>query len=95
MNDFINFYKKNNINAAIIATVVSRLIGDLLYSFIDNILFPIIKIDINSDGKPDINSYINNHLNIFGMKFKFIKFLIELIKFFILLYIIYIITSKI
>ena len=95
MNDFINFYKKNNINAAIVATVVSRLVSDLLYSFIDNILFPIIRIDLNSDGKPEISNYINNNVNVLGMKFKIIKFLVELIKFFILLYIIYFITSKI
>ena len=89
MKKILKFYSENSFKAAVIATVLSRLISDLLYSFIDNIIYPIFKIDLDNDGKPDINSYINNYINIFGIKIKFYKFLIEFLKFIFLLYIIY------
>ena len=93
MKKFIQFYSNNNFNNAVIATVLSRLIADLLYSFIDNIIYPLIKIDLNNDGKPDINSYVNSHVNIFGIKLKLSKFIIDIFKFLLLLYIIYLIMS--
>ena len=93
MKKFIQFYSNNNFNNAVIATVLSRLIADLLYSFIDNIIYPLMKIDLNNDGKPDINNYVNSHINIFGIKFKISKFLVDSFKFLLLLYIIYFIMS--
>ena len=63
VTNFFSFLKENNIMEAAIATVFSRMIADLSYSFIDNILLPIFKIDLNNDGKPDLNSFINMILN--------------------------------
>lgn len=94
MKKFIQFYTNNNFKSAVIATVLSRLISDLLYSFIDNIIYPIIKIDLDNNGKPDLNSYIHSHINIFGIKLKFFKFLVEFSKFLLLLFIIYLLMSN-
>ena len=58
-NDFYIFIKDNQIIATAIATIFSRLIADVSYSFIDNILLPIINIDLDNDGKAEINSFKN------------------------------------
>ena len=50
-------------------------------------------LDLNNDGKPDINSYVNSHVNIFGIKLKLSKFITDIFKFLLLLYIIYLIMS--
>lgn len=78
---------------AAIATVFSRMIADLSYSFIDNILLPIFKIDLNNDGKPDLNSFINTKLDIFGCKVKIGLFILEIIKFLSVLLILYYISK--
>ena len=56
-NDFYIFIKDNQIIATTIATIFSRLIADVSYSFIENILLPIINIDLDNDFKADINSF--------------------------------------
>ena len=89
INNFKNFYNNNNIKSAILATIFSRLISDTLYSFIDNILLPIIKIDLNYDGKPEINSIINKNVVIFNIKIKLFKFLLELFKLIFIIYILF------
>ena len=89
VSNFLSFLKENNIMEAAIATVFSRMIADLSYSFIDNILLPIFKIDLNDDGKPDLNSFINTKINIFGCNIKIGIFILEIIKFFSVLLILY------
>lgn len=89
VTNFFSFLKENNIMEAAIATVFSRMIADLSYSFIDNILLPIFKIDLNNDGKPDLDSFINTKLDIFGCKIKLGLFILEIFKFFSILLILY------
>lgn len=89
INKFNKFYNDNNIKSAILATILSRLVSDTLYSFIDNLLLPIIKVDIDNNGKPDINSIINKNLVIFNIKIKLFRFLLELFKLFFIVFILF------
>jgi len=88
-NDFYIFIKDNHIITTSIATIFSRLITDISYSFIDNILLPIINIDLNNDGKAEINSFKNKKILISGIAFKIGPFIIEIIKFICILYMLY------
>ena len=93
MKKFVNFLSEYHFKSAIVATVLSRLISDLLYSLIDNIIYPIIRIDLNNDGKPDIKSYVNSSTNILGIKLKLSKFIVDFFKFIFLIFIIYLLIS--
>ena len=88
-NDFYIFIKDNQIIATTIATIFSRLIADVSYSFIDNILLPIINIDLDNDGNAEINSFKNKKFKMAGITFKIGPFVIEIIKFLCILYMLY------
>ena len=89
INDFYIFIKDNHIIATAIATIFSKIITDLSYSFIDNILLPIINIDLDDDGKSDINNIKNKIINLYGISFKVGPFVIEIIKFVCILLILF------
>ncbi len=89
INDFYIFIKDNHIIATAIATIFSKIISDLSYSFIDNILLPIINIDIDNDGKSDINDFKNKIFEVYGISFKIGPFAIELIKFLVIVFILF------
>tara|TARA_Y200000002_G_C22659295_1_gene654974 strand:+ start:181 stop:477 length:297 start_codon:yes stop_codon:yes gene_type:complete len=88
-SDFYNFIKDNHIITTTIVTIFSKLITDVSYSFIDNIILPIINIDLDNDGKADINSFKNKRINIFGVNLKIGLFTIEILKFIPVLFILY------
>ncbi len=93
INEFYTFLNDNQIFATAIATIFSKIISDLSYSFIDNMLLPIINIDLNNDGKSDIADFKNKIININGIHFKFGQFAIEIFKFFIILFILFILSK--
>ena len=88
-SDFYNFIKDNHIITTTIATIFSKLITDVSYSFIDNIILPIINIDLDNDGKADINSFKNKKIKISGINFKIGPFAIEILKFICVIFILY------
>lgn len=93
MNEFVLFLKNNNIMEATIATVFSRIVSDLCYSFIENILMPLFKMDLNDDGKPDLNAIGNITIEIFGCKIKLGLFIMEIFKFIIMLLVVFYLTK--
>ena len=88
-NDFYIFIKDNQIVTTAIATIFSRIITDVSYSFIENILLPIINIDLDDDGKADINNLKNKKITFSGVTIKIGPFILEIIKFLCILYILY------
>jgi large-conductance mechanosensitive channel len=93
INEFYTFLVENHIISTSIATIFSRVITDLCYSFIDNILLPIINIDVDHDGKADINDLKNKQVDIYGIKLKIGPFSIELIKFLVILFILFLLSK--
>ena len=93
INEFYTFLKENQIVATAIATIFSKVITDLSYSFIDNMLLPIINIDIDNDGKSDIDNFKNKIINVNGAKLKIGNFFIEIIKFTVILLILFFLSK--
>lgn len=93
INEFYTFLVENHIISTSIATIFSRVITDLCYSFIDNILLPIINIDVDHDGKADINDLKHKKVDIYGIKLKIGPFSIELIKFLVILFILFLLSK--
>lgn len=89
--EFLNFLKNNNIAATIVATVLSSYITDLTSSFADDLILPILNLDIDGDGKSDINTLKKFQLKYKGVEIKIGNFMFTLLKvlviFFVLFYI--------
>ena len=61
-------------------------------SFVENIILPIFNRDINEDGVPDINNFENIELDIFGIKIKMGKFAVSILRFLIIIYIVFLVS---
>ena len=86
---FKKFLEKNKAFATASSIVIATQITVIASSFIDNIIIPIFNRDINNDGKPDIEKFENLILNIWGVKFKPGQFIIDILKFLLVIYIIF------
>ena len=56
------------------------------------IILPIFNRDMNEDGIPDINNFENIELDIFGIKIKMGKFAVSIIRFLLILYIVFLVS---
>ena len=61
-------------------------------SLTDNMILPIINRDYNKDGVPDIKHFENTELKILGIKFKIGKFVVDIIKFIMVIYLVFAIS---
>ena len=61
-------------------------------SFVENIILPIFNRDMNEDGIPDINNFENIELDIFGIKIKMGKFAVAILRFLLILYIVFLVS---
>tara|TARA_B100001093_G_scaffold517136_1_gene597773 strand:- start:1059 stop:1358 length:300 start_codon:yes stop_codon:yes gene_type:complete len=83
-NEFFEFLSNNNVSATVIATVLSTHVSELTTSFADNIILPIVNVDTDGDGKADIQNLASFKLKVGGFTINFGKFLITLIRVFII-----------
>ena len=86
---FKQFLEENKAFATASSIVIATQITVIASSFIDNIIVPIFNRDMNKDGKPDIEEFENIILNIYGIKFKPGKLIIDIIKFVLIIYIVF------
>jgi large-conductance mechanosensitive channel len=93
IHNFLIFLEDNHILATVIATVISTYITALSRSLSDDILLPIIYRDGDGDGQEDIKKYENFVIEIFKIRFKIGHFLIELFKFIVMTFLVYILTN--
>ena len=90
--NFKDFLEKNDSFATATSIVIATQISSLSASFIDNIIIYIFKKDINKDGVKDIENLESYQLNFAGFKIKIGKFVVDIIKFMLVIYIIFIIS---
>ena len=90
---FLHFIKLNNVISIAVATIISNKINDVINSFIECLIMPIINRDGNNDGERDIKKLEEYTIYISGIKFKVGECLITLLKFFIIAYILFILTK--
>jgi large-conductance mechanosensitive channel len=93
IKQFYTFLKDNQIVSTAVATIFSKIISDLSYSFIDNILLPVINIDMDNDGKSDIENIKNKIFKFRGIHLKIGLFMIEILKFIIILFILFLLSK--
>jgi large-conductance mechanosensitive channel len=89
---FVNFISNNNLLATVLVTILSTNIIEIAQSFMENMIIPILNIDLNGDGIKDKQHIENYKIKLFGSEFKLGKFLISILKFALMTYIVYIIS---
>lgn len=89
---FKEFLEKNKAFATAASIVIATQITLLSSSFTDNIIVPFFERDVNGDGKKDIVHFENININLFGIKIKIGKFIIDIIKFLIVVYVVFVIS---
>lgn len=80
-----NFFDKYDIIPTAIATIVSSKIDDLAHSFVDNLILPVLDRDADGDGEKDVKRLEEYTLKTKGINFKVGKFFVEIIKFILVL----------
>lgn len=93
LSDFFVFLKNNNIYSIALATVISRYIYILSMGFIDHLIMPIINRDGNKDGIKDIKQLQDYILTIFGIHFELGAFIVLVIKFILIICIMYLLSK--
>ena len=88
-----DFFTENQILTTLIGTILASNITLLTKSFMDNIVLPIINMDLNNDGEPDRETLEKFELNFSGINMKIGKFILTTIEFSIILFIIYIVNN--
>ena len=81
---------KNSVMFGITIAVLSSFVNQLVFSFINDIIMPVIDRDGNNDDQPDINKIANYEVKIGGIKFRIGAFILALIRFVLLLFILFI-----
>jgi large-conductance mechanosensitive channel len=86
---FLKFLKDQGVFSLAIAAVLSDHINGILNCIIENIIMPVINRDSDKDGVEDIKKLEDWSLEVSGMKFKFGKLLISVLKFLFVAYILF------
>ena len=89
---FKEFLEKNKACATAASIVIATQITILSSSFTDNIIVPIFDRDTDGDGKKDLIQFENITFKMFGIKIKIGKFIIDIIKFLIVIYVVFVIS---
>ena len=89
---FKEFLQKNKAFATAASIVIATQISSLASSFTENIIVPIFNRDLNKDGIKDIQNFEDLKIKLFGIEFQLGKFIIDIIKFFVILYVVFIIS---
>ena len=89
---FKEFLQKNKAFATAASIVIATQISSLASSFTENIIVPIFNRDLNKDGIKDIQNFEDLKIKLFGIEIQLGKFIIDIIKFFVILYVVFIIS---
>jgi large-conductance mechanosensitive channel len=81
---------KNSVMFGITIAVLSSFVNQLVFSFINDIIMPVIDRDGNNDNQPDINKIADYKVKTGGITFKVGAFILSLIRFILLLFILFI-----
>ena len=81
LENFKNYFSESRLTAAILVTVLSNFVTDLVISFINDIVLPITDRDGDDNQEPDINKLKNITKKTNGITFRIGSFLISLIRF--------------
>ena len=89
ISEFRKFLIDNKVKQNIVTTVLSFKAQDLIDSIITNIILPVIERDADGDGKADIKDLEDLKYTQWGMTFKIGSFLVSILRYFIIVLLIY------
>lgn len=93
LKQFNEFVMRNGVMFGISVAILSAFINELVGSFINDIIFPLFESDKDKDQYPDLRTKMYNiTFEINGKKIRYGSFLYSLIRFIILISIIFIIV---
>lgn len=95
---FLNFIGRNNIVRYALAAIISERISEITSGFVEHIVMPIINTDLNNNGIRDIDEIKkleDREIEIRGIKFKLGKVVFSIIKFIVVVFLIFIISGAI
>jgi large-conductance mechanosensitive channel len=92
IEEFTNVIMKNSVMLGITIAVLGTFVNQLVVSFINDIIMPIIDRDGNNDNKPDINKIADYTIKTGGITFRIGAFILALIRFVLLLFMLFIIA---
>jgi large-conductance mechanosensitive channel len=87
---FKKFVIKYTVIGSALTWILATQLKELLNTIVDNIAEPLFSMDINQDGKPDIQQLNKMIYNCFGFKFPVGKIILGIIKTVLAIIIIYI-----
>jgi large conductance mechanosensitive channel len=88
-SDFVKFLTQTGVIALAVATIIGLYVSELSTGFVDAFVSPIINNILGGEAQKNLESYV---VDLFGVKFKVGKFISLVIKFFILLVILFLIV---
>ncbi len=92
LKEFNEFVMRNGVMFGISVAILSAFINELVGSFINDIIFPLFESDKDKDQYPDLRTKMYNlTFNLNGKIIRYGSFLYSLIRFIILICIIYIV----
>ena len=92
IEEFTDIIMKNSVMLGITIAVLATFVNQLVVSFINDIIMPIIDRDGNNDNKPDINKIADYTIKTGGITFRIGAFILALIRFVLLLFMLFIIA---
>lgn len=90
-SDMKDMVMRNTVLLGITIAVLAAFVNQLVISFINDIIIPIIDRDGDNDNEPDINKIANYTVKINGITFKIGAFVLALIRFILVLFFIFIV----
>jgi large-conductance mechanosensitive channel len=92
IKEFTDIIMKNSVMLGITIAVLATFVNQLVLSFINDIIMPIIDRDGNDDNKPDINKIADFKVKAGGITFRVGAFILALIRFILLLFMLFIVS---
>ena len=92
LSQFRQFLYENNVIVVGVGIVLAKYLEILTDSFFNNLILPILKKDSDKDGKNDFQEYIDKSFVIGGRTFYYGKFVFDLCKFIIILYVMFLLS---
>ncbi len=91
LGDMKDMIMRNTVLLGITIAVLAAFVNQLVISFINDIILPIIDRDGDDNNEPDINKIANYKVKVNGITFKIGAFILALIRFVLVLFFIFIV----
>jgi large-conductance mechanosensitive channel len=78
-----DFIKSNDLYAVVIGTIFSQFLTELFHSFTNDLIMPMLNLDINKNNVNDVHELKDLKIKFFNIKFKVGSFLVSFVRFII------------